>query len=81
VPRLGLGRLNTEPYEVRLRVAGKTTDRKVAEVIGQEVETRYTNGPAGGAGATKTLSEVFAVQSVMLPREYVTPSVMVETFG
>jgi hypothetical protein len=71
----------TEPYEVRLRVAGKTTDRKVAEVIGQEVETRYTNGPAGGAGATKTLSEVFAVQSVMLPREYVTPSVMVETFG
>jgi len=71
----------SDPYEVRLRVAGKTMGRKGAEVIGQEVETLYTNGPAGGAGATKSFSEIFAVQSVMLPREFVTPTVLVESLG
>ena len=64
-----------------LGVAGKTMGRKGAEVIGQEVETLYTNGPAGGAGATKSFSEIFAVQSVMLPREFVTPTVLVESLG
>ena len=77
----GTNGVRPDPYEVRLRVAGKTMDRKVAEVIGQEVETLYTNGPAGGAGATKSFSEIFAVQSVMLPREYVTSTVLVESLA
>jgi hypothetical protein len=38
-----------EPYEVRVRVAGRTQDMKEAIRIGNEVETLYTNGPAGGA--------------------------------
>ena len=42
--------------------------------IGNEVETLYTNGPAGGGGVTKTAREVIAVQSVLLPRELVRPS-------
>ncbi|TWB39105.1 acyclic terpene utilization AtuA family protein [Nitrospirillum pindoramense] len=64
-----------EPYEVRLRVAGRTHTLKEAERIGNEVEGLYTNGPAGGGGATKTAKEVIAVQSTLIPRDLVTPQV------
>ncbi len=57
-----------EPYEVRLRVAGRTDDRHAAEAIGWEVETLLTNGPQGGAGDFKQVREIIAVQSVLLPR-------------
>ena len=36
-----------EPYEVRVRVAGRTENLREAVRIGNEVETLYTNGPAG----------------------------------
>lgn len=62
------------PYEVRVRVAGRTASRAQAVRIGNEVETLYTNGPAGGGGATKSVREVLAVQSVLLPREQVKPT-------
>jgi hypothetical protein len=42
--------------------------------IGNEVETLYTNGPAGGGGATKSTREVVAVQSVLLPRASTHPT-------
>jgi hypothetical protein len=35
-----------EPYEVRLRVAGRTETYAGAVRIGNAVETLYTNGPA-----------------------------------
>ena len=60
-----------EPYEVRLRVVGRTPNRRAAEEIGWEVETLYTNGPSGGAGDLRQVREVLAVQSVLLPRELV----------
>jgi Acyclic terpene utilisation family protein AtuA len=66
-----------EPYEVRLRVAGRADSLEEARRIGHEVETLYTNGPAGGGGATHSTKEVLAVQSVLLPRELVTPSIEV----
>jgi hypothetical protein len=59
---------------VRLRVAGRATNAEQAQRIGNEVETLYTNGPAGGGGVTKLTREVLAVQSVLLPRSAVTPS-------
>ncbi|MCM2493229.1 acyclic terpene utilization AtuA family protein [Burkholderia glumae] len=62
-----------EPAEVRLRVAGRTATAADAARIGNEVETLYTNGPAGGGGVTKAAREVLAVQSVLLPRELVRP--------
>jgi hypothetical protein len=43
--------------------------------IGNEVETLYTNGPAGGGGAWKSAREVIAVASVLLPRVLVKPSI------
>jgi hypothetical protein len=63
-----------EPYEVRARVAGRTASQGEAVRIGNEVETLYTNGPAGGGGVTKGMREVVAVQSVLLPRDLVQPT-------
>ncbi|MCG1056030.1 DUF1446 domain-containing protein [Mycetohabitans sp. B5] len=63
-----------EPYEVRVRVAGRTASLADAACIGNEVETLYTNGPAGGGGATKATREVLAVQSILLPRAHVRPT-------
>ena len=62
---------HAEPYEARIRVTGRTTTLSEAIRIGNEVETLYTNGPAGGGGATKSAREIVAVQSVLLPRELV----------
>ena len=65
----------TEPYEVRIRVSARTETRAEAVRVGNEVETLYTNGPAGGGGATKSAREIVAVQSVLLPRELVPTAV------
>ncbi len=70
------GDARREPAEVRLRVAGRTADAADAVRIGNEVETLYTNGPAGGGGVSKAAREVLAVQSVLLPREQVRPGFM-----
>ena len=64
-----------EPYEVRVRVAGRTENLREAVRIGNEVETLYTNGPAAGGGAFKSARDVVAVASVLLPRELATPQV------
>ncbi len=64
-----------EPYEVRVRVAGRTENLQEAIRIGNEVETLYTNGPAGGGGAFKSARDVVAVASVLLPRELARPQV------
>ncbi|ODP32902.1 acyclic terpene utilization AtuA family protein [Pandoraea sp. ISTKB] len=68
------GTRHAEPYEVRVRVAGRTASAQEAQRIGNEVETLYTNGPAGGGGVTKSVREVLAVQSVLLAREHTSPT-------
>jgi len=67
-PRLGTDR---EPYEVRLRMAVRTETRAQAELVGQEVEALYLNGPAGGGGVTQSVREVVAAASALIPREAV----------
>jgi hypothetical protein len=62
-----------EPYEVRVRVTGRTENLREAIRIGNEVETLYTNGPAAGGGAWKSARDVVAVASVLLPRELARP--------
>ena len=64
-----------EPYEVRARVAARCADACDARRIGDEVEALYTNGPAGGGGATKTTREVIAVASAFVLRDAVRHSV------
>lgn len=57
--------------EIRLRISGRTKDRENAILIGNEVETLYTNGPAGGGGATKKVAEIVSVCSIFVPRDIV----------
>jgi Acyclic terpene utilisation family protein AtuA len=64
-----------EPYEVRVRVAGRTDNLDEAVRIGNEVETLYTNGPAGGGGVTKSAREVVGILSTYIPRDLVRPTV------
>jgi len=64
-----------EPYEVRARVAARCAGARDAQRVGEEVESLYTNGPAGGGGATKSTREVIAVASAFVPRDAVRPSV------
>ncbi len=54
------------PYELRVRVAARTSKREAARRIGNEVEALYTNGPSGGGGALKSLQEIVAIQSVLI---------------
>ena len=64
-----------EPYEVRVRVVGRTDSLKEAVRIGNEVETLYTNGPASGGGATKSAKDVVAMLSALLPRALAKPAI------
>lgn len=68
-------RSTVEPWEVRLRVAARCEDRSEAVRVGNEVETLYTNGPSGGGGASKSVRQVVAVASLLLPRNTVNPRI------
>ena len=68
-----------EPYEVRLRLAMRTTDKKAAEAVGFEVRALHVTGPgSGGGGSDPIVREILAVQSVLLPRALVDPQVVVK---
>lgn len=60
----------SEPYEVRVRTAARCSSRADAVLVGNEVETLYTNGPAGGGGVMKSVKEILAMDSTLLPRQY-----------
>lgn len=65
-PRAGI-----EPPEVRLRVAARCATCADASRVGREVEALYTNGPAGGGGATKATHQSIAIASMLLPADRV----------
>ncbi len=73
------GKPETEPREIRIRVAGRTTTMAEAVRIGNEVETLYTNGPAGGGGAWKSAREIIAVASTLMPVAVAQPFLHWET--
>lgn len=64
-----------EPYETRLRVAGRTDNRRHAEYLGQEVQSLLTNGPYGGGGDFMQVRDIVGVRSVLLPRSLVQPQI------
>jgi len=68
---------SSEPNEVRLRVAVRTATRQQAQLVANEVEALYTNGPAAGGGATKSVREVVAAGAVLVPRDWAQPQVTV----
>ena len=60
-----------EPSEVRLRVAARTATSEDAWRVAREVESLYTNGPAGGGGASTSVRQVLAMRSTLVPRDRV----------
>lgn len=72
----------TEPTEVRARVALRVPTQQHAQHVAHEVEALYTNGPAGGGGATRTVREVIAAAAVLMPRTAVhTTTVLLNAEG
>ena len=57
------------------RAAMHLATRAEAEHVAHEVEAMYLNGPASGGGVTKSVREVIAAASVLIPREWVKTSV------
>ena len=66
-----------DPYEVRVRIAARTETMADAIKIGNEVETLYTNGPAGGGGAWKSARPVVSIASALIPDAVVESSVTI----
>ncbi|MCP9762645.1 acyclic terpene utilization AtuA family protein [Lacihabitans soyangensis] len=64
----GLGDGNSS-YEIRLRVSGLAKTAEIAAWIGEEVEALYTNGPSGGGGVRKSVTEIIGIQSILIDRE------------
>lgn len=65
---------NAEPQEVRVRFAARTADRASADKVGLEVETLYLAGPAGGGGVTRSVRELLAIASALIPEGEVQPA-------
>ena len=68
-----------EPSEVRVRVAGRAKTKAVADLVPNEVEALYTNGPAGGCGAVKRTRDIVSVASILVSRYDVKPEIQVFT--
>jgi hypothetical protein len=67
-----------EPEDVRIRVIGCTATLRDAIRIGNEVESLWLNGPAGGGGAWKSAREVIAAVSTLIPRSEVKTQITYE---
>lgn len=66
---------STDPYEVRLRVAARCETESTARKVTEEVETLYTNGPAGGGGARMDVRRLVGIVSTLVDRDDVEPTV------
>lgn len=56
-----------EAAEVRLRVAARTAGKTMAQAITREVESLYTNGPAGGGGIRSHIQSIVSIGSILIP--------------
>ena len=54
------------PVEVRLRVAARVKNMEQAQMVGNEVEALYTNGPSGGGGAVKSIKDIISIASILV---------------
>ncbi len=70
-------RMLEEPYEVRVRVAARSSNRRHADYVAQEAQSLLTNGPYGGGGDFMQVRELVGVRSILLPRSMVTPTIRV----
>lgn len=57
-----------DPQDVRLRISFVDHDKALLENLLLDAESLYTNGPAGGGGVRRHLSESLATASFLIPR-------------
>ena len=57
-------------FELRLRVAARVKDYAQAQIVGNEVEALYTNGPSGGGGATKNIKDSISIASILVTTDH-----------
>ena len=55
------------PCEARARFVARCASREDAQRVADEVEALYLNGPAGGGGVTRSVREVVAIASTLIP--------------
>lgn len=67
--------------ECRARVACRAPDEETAHAVADEVVALYTSGPAGGGGVRIRIHETIGVASTRIPREVVTPNVVIVESG
>ncbi|WP_423460178.1 acyclic terpene utilization AtuA family protein [Ottowia sp. VDI28] len=69
--------MSSEPYEVRLRVAARCSDKKSAHLIGDHVRQLNMQGPYGAGGPLNHgAKEVIAVDGLLIPRDWVSPQII-----
>jgi hypothetical protein len=71
---IGAGALwpsSVSSQEIVLRVAGRSNSKKDAELLCNEVEGLYTNGPYGGGGFRKHVEESISLVSSYIPSKIV----------
>ena len=61
--------------EYRLRAAVRSSSRKVAQQVADEVLSLYCSGPAGGAGVRQHVSPQIGTASILVDRAHVRPEV------
>mgnify|MGYP003664856724 FL=1 len=74
-----LGQLIGSDDDMRLRYAARCADAATAQMIGEEVESLYLCGPAAGGGVTKSVREIVAIASTLIPSDEV--SISAEILG
>lgn len=57
-----------DPQDVRLRISFVDQDKALLENLLLDAESLYTNGPAGGGGVRRHLSESLGTASFLIPR-------------
>lgn len=62
-----LGHLIGSEEDMRLRYTARCTSAATARSIGEEVESLYLCGPAAGGGVSKSVREIIAIASTLMP--------------
>ncbi len=73
-----LGQLIGSDDDMRLRYAARCADAATAQMIGEEVESLYLCGPAAGGGVTKSVREIVAIASTLIPSDEVSISAEIQ---
>jgi hypothetical protein len=70
--------MRDEPWEVRIRFAGRAKNRRDAVKLANEVETLVGKGPCSSSLPRTNVREVLAIYSCLIPRDAVETRIVIE---